>query len=80
MSGILLLLTEKQPKVVPRKRQKRMQEIPLFMIRRLKGESGFPKNYLRFIGLIDVGKLPQADTKAILDKKGVLSGKKQKAP
>ena len=80
MFGILLLLTEKQPKVVPRKRQKRMQEIPLFMILRLKEESGLPKNYLRFIGLIDVGKLPLADTKAILDKKGVLSVKKQKAP
>jgi hypothetical protein len=50
------------------------------MTPRLKGVSGFPKNYLRFIGLIDVDKLPQADTKAILDKKGFLSVKKQKAP
>ena len=80
MSGIPLLPTGNLEPTVPTKRQMRMQWNLLFTIPSLKEESGLPKNYLRFIGLIDVGKLPLADTKALLDKKGVLSVKKQKAP
>jgi len=64
---IAKVLTEKKPEVVPRKRQKGMQEIQIFMIPKLKEESELHNNHLRFIELIDEGKLPLAKTKARLD-------------
>jgi phosphopantetheine adenylyltransferase len=64
---IAKVLTEKKPEVVPRKRQKGMQEIRIFMIPKLKEESDLHNNHLRFIELIDEGKLPLANTKARLD-------------
>lgn len=44
-----------------------MQEIRIFMIPKLKEESDLHNNHLRFIELIDEGKLPLANTKARLD-------------